>query len=466
MKKIYSYEGTLIPQMIMAVMLTFSVNALSGQKHYGILDDNQCSSMYDYQGPKWKPSTNPYQFLLKLYQAHGQTFRSVTDKCMFIDNSELKKDVQAAFSIPDFGMKGISTIGDILSHALMFHYGNKESQKIDYLKIKYSSNPKDYENYLYRYPTSPYCEIVSEKMQLTTIAKKWETSQLVDRESYYEGYLQANESYSLRYCKKSLEENDKSNLSEYEGFDQIDLCLMTKQVKIRLEELRTQTRKQTDTWLRTCDSNSYSAYNAYHRQYLGSALADSALIRMRPFEEDDYQKAVEINTRVAYEKFLQHYPNGFYSTRVANNIIDLFQAVHHLVPKEISFVAAYETTRPGYAQVGIVNADKHNKTYTITIGEKAGLHTVLHPKETIWLELPAAGYVDVLVEADNREVSFTKLYFNAFGCLLYLYGDSPEWGNFSSLFNTIDSEADQQAVKKLIQEADSICGERIHFNLE
>ena len=460
----------MIPQMIFAVVLSLSVNAIYGQRLYDRFYGNLTLENRNHQDPQWDSSTNPYQFLQELYEKHGLTFHSVIDDCMFSDNFELLQGVADAFSVPTWALKGVNSIGDVLTHVLAIHYGYSNSEETDYLKIEYSSNPKDFRNYNERYPQSPYHEIAMEKMYATRIAQLWGLAKWTDQEHSYESCLQAYEYFSQKYCMELVGEDDESDCRlhyfRHEGYDHIALCLIAKQAKERLEELRTQAQTQEAAWRKTCDSNSYSAYEAYHKQYLGSESADSALIRMKTFEETDYQKALQANTRVAYEGFLQKYPNGYYAARTARNIVDLFQAEHHVVPDQMSFVAAYKESRSRYAHVGIVNADKHGRTYTLTICSMVGSQTILRPGETIWVELPAAEDYAALVESDNGEYRFATLNFNAYGYVLYLYGDSPKWGNFSSLFNTIDSEADQQAVKKLIQEADSICGERLNVDLE
>ena len=364
----------------------------------------------------------------------------------------------------------MNSIGDVLTHVLAIHYGYSNSEETDYLKIEYSSNPKDFRNYNERYPQSPYHEIAMEKMYATRIAQLWELAKWTDQDNSYESCLQTYEHFSQKYCKKLVGEDNESDCQlhyfRHEGYDHIALCLIAKQAKERLEELRAQAKTQEAAWRRTCDSNSYSAYEAYHRQYLESESADSALIRMQPFEEADYQKALQANTRVAYEGFLQRYPNGYYAARAARNIVDLFQAVHHVVPDQLSFVAAFKESRSRYAHVGIVNADKHGRTYTLTICGMVGSQTILRPGETIWVELPAAEDYAALVESDNGEYRFATLDFNAYGYVLYLYGDLSEWGNFSPRIDSIDSKADRRSVKKLYQEAESVCGEKLRLGSE
>ena len=461
----------MIPQMIFAVVLSLSVNAIYGQRLYDRLYGNLTLENRNFQDPQWDSSTNPYQFLQELYENHGLTFHSVIDDCMFSDNSGLLQDVADAFSVPTWALKGVNSIGDVLTHVLAIHYGYSNSEETDYLKIEFSSHPMDFRNYNERYPQSPYHEIAMEKMYATRIAQLWELAKWTDQKNSYESCLQTYEYFSQKYCKELVGEDNESDCQlhyfRHEGYDHIALCLIAKQAKERLEELRTQAQTQEAAWRKTCDSNSYSAYEAYHKQYLGSVSADSALIRMKTFEETDYQKALQANTRVAYEGFLQKYPNGYYAARVAKNIVDLFQVVHHAEPDQMSFVAAYKGSRSRYAHVGIVNADKHGRTYTLTICGTAGFRTKLRPGETIWVELPVAEDYAALVESDNGEYRFATLDFNAYGYVLYLYGDLPIWRSFSPLFdNSIDSGANRQIVKKLYQEAESKCGKKISFDLE
>lgn len=467
MKKNNMKRGAMIPQVFLAIVLALPTSTIHGQKYFDRLDANPNLEIRDYQGPKWDTSTNPYQFLQDLYEEHGLTFHSVTDECMFSDNAELFRDVAAAFSIPSWALKGVHSIGDILTRVLTIRYGNSSSEEADYFKIEYSSTPKDFLNYLKLYPQSSYHEIVIKKMYATQIAHLWNVAKLIDQEYYYKRCLQVYDLYSRQYCEDLLELDNESDCRlhyiRYEGYDHIALCLIAKQAKERLEELQIQVQKKEAEWRDACDSNNYAAYSAYHRKYLGSESADSALIRMQPFEEEGYRKAFQTNTRFAYESFLQKYPYGYYSTRASRNIVDLFQAVHHAVPDQMSFIATYESVRPLHAHVGIVNADKNKRTYTLTICGKCGFHTTLKPGETVWLDLPVAENYDVLVEADNGEYRFSTLYFNACGYTLCLYGDSPKWWDFQT-HEDIGSKVNRQALRKLTQEASSECGEKIHYD--
>lgn len=470
MKQIFSKRGTGFFQIIMLIMVLLSAGTLYGQKYNNIMEGNLTWGTQDYQGPQWDTSANPYQFLQELYQEHGFTVNSVVDDCEFSDNPGLFQDVASAFSVPTWALKGVSTVGEIITRAMIIHHSNSTSEESDYRKIEYSSNPMDFRNYISRYPESDYYDIVKEKMYATRIAQLWQMAELLDRKVYYENCLQAYEFFSKWYCEELLgegyEEDCHLHYFRYEGFDHIILCQIAKKTRERLGEFDAQSKEKEAEWKGICDSNRYSAYIAYRKQYLGSALADSALIRAKQFEEADYQQAVQANTRAAFDGFLHKYPYGYYAPRVAGNIIDLFQAEHHAVPDNISPVAAYEQNRPLYARIGIVNADKENRTYTVTVAGEEGSQAVLRPSETVWLELPAARDYEILVKSDNGDYRFSTLYFNACGYILYLHGKSPEWGYHSYFDETIVSKADTRSIEKLIQEAESMCGKRISFSFE
>lgn len=411
--------------------------------------------------PRHYESLSFYEMLKEIFVANGEKFESVLDEVYIFSKPDLKQEIAAAFYVPPVIFDDVTSVGDILCRILEVRYCGPHSECLDFLKIQYSSRFLDFEKYLSQYPDSPHRLEVTAKGLLTKIYAAWKRARRDDNEMRYREFLRIYKKCSEEYCSIFGDETETEVDCEnhylhqlnYEGYMRTPIELCAKYAEERIKECHEQKLKEEEAWASACKNNHYEDYHTYLRQYPEGEYSSEAMMQLRQYESSSWQQAVSSNTREAYENFLLQYPDGYYSIQAANNILDLFQAVHHRA-KEPLFPSSLQIhSFEDISKIGVVNSCLNGHSYTLTFAGEVGRQVTLRPGETFWMELSEAANVPVLLESADGDSWIGEVHFYGGIYQLYIQDTRFEEINMFSFQDPTKLNTNTKAVAKLVREA-------------
>ena len=350
-----------------------------------------------------KPQT-PYQQLQIILNENGIEKYAVTDELTSREIEYISSDVAIQFKVPESVVNSATTIGEMLTNILKYQYAGKKGKEWEWKKIQYSSNPDDYDWFMFSHPESKHGVEAMSKYMVTRLHEIFISlaeaeADSIDEicEDFLSWYLKYSYYYE-HYIRKYDCGGCGMQCIDYEGFSYIN---PEEWAEVIREYFHDKAEEQ-QAWKTVVRENTHDAYWNFLMEYPQSTSVDTALERIRRFEQPAWNKALELNNREAYEAFVKQFPQGIYSLEAYRKIVHSHVDTTATEAVENSLMELCYFERPGYSLVGIGNVNREEKRYTVTFSGDLGYRLEIEPGEIKWLEVLNGDYV-VLVEAEGGE---------------------------------------------------------------
>lgn len=417
----------------------------------------ESSYSYDENNTYQYTSSSFFETLKSLFAQHGTIIWSVMDEPPICFDENVKKEIADVFFVPEMVLSGSISVGDVLCKIMETRYCGPSSECLDFYKIQYSSRFVDFQDYISKYPNSPYLKEAQKKYYVTKLVTLWRYAQWNGQKRDYECFLKTYQKFVDEYGKKyyekdEVEEDCNLYYLNYEGYKRTSIEYYVKSAKKIIQEFEEKERIDDEAWAKARKSKSYEAYCDYYEQFPFGRHTEDVLDELRQYETPAWERSYNQNTREAFEDFLRHYPIGYHAQRAANCIIDLFQAKHHETIEK-NFVSSLRMHDNFYdARIGIVNSCLKGYSYTLTLGGDIGLQKTLRPGETLWLNLSHKKNINILLESDHGDFMLSSIDFSGGIYQLYIQDMQIKEISIFDFMNPANLETNTTAIRSLIQE--------------
>lgn len=419
----------------------------------------------------------PYQQLQNILDEYGIEKYAVTDELTGREVEYISIDVAIRFKVPESVVTSATTIGEMLTNILTYQYAEKKGEEWEWKKIQYSSNSIDYDWFLRLYPKSKHSVEAISKYMVTRLHEVYislaeaESVDEVCDDFFYLHTMYSN--YYDRFIRKHKCGGCGISYIDYEGFSIIN---PEEWAEVFRETSQMKAEQQRD-WKAVIRENTHDAYFDYCLRYPQCVTVDTAIERIKRFEQTEWDKALEIDNRDAYEVFVKQFPKGYYSIAAYRKIVSSHLdttstgAVEDLLTQQCQYGRQY------FSLLCIGNIFKKDKHYTVTLSGDLGYRLEIGPGEIKWQEVLNGDYL-MLVEAEGEEpwwgeiscygyiyvaTWYVKNEYHAYSNfnthrLTNLYDDPYETESFiTNVSATNDPQIDRMAAKRFVKAIEEQC---------